>query len=127
MIKTHKDLIVWQKSMELVLLVYQLTSVFPKQETFALKSQMQRAAVSIPSNIAEGRSRGSRKDFVQFLRIAHGSGSELQTQLEIAEKLSFGRKTDYNKAQDLLNEVLRMLAGMIAKLKAPPSQLHPSS
>ena len=124
MIKTHKDLIVWRKAMDLVIAIYHLTATFPKDEIFGLISQMRRAAVSIPSNIAEGRSRGGRKDFVQFLRIAHGSAAELETQLELAQELSLGSKLDYNKARGLLDEISRMLGSMIAKLKAPPSSLQ---
>jgi len=116
MIKSHKDLIVWQKSIELVLSIYQLTKDFPKEEVYGLTSQIRRSAISIPSNIAEGRSRGTRKDFTQFLRIAFGSGAELETQLLIARKLSFGPEIDYNKVGDDLNEIMRMLNAMIHKL-----------
>jgi len=82
-LKSYKDLIVWQRSMELVIAVYFLTEKYPKSELYGLVSQMRRAAVSIPSNIAEGRRRGSKKEFRQFLIIAYSSGAELETQIEI--------------------------------------------
>ncbi len=118
MINSYKDLIVWQKAIELVVNIYKLTDTFPKQEIYSLTSQIRRASVSIPSNIAEGRHRGTRKDFVQFLRIAYGSGAELETQLVIAKKLCFGQELDYNKAESQLEEVMKMLNSMILKLKA---------
>src|SRR3989338_611280 len=119
MIKSYKDLFVWQKAIDLVIEIYRLTSYFPKTETYGLISQIRRAVVSIPSNIAEGRSRSTRKDFVQFLRIAGGSVAELETQLNIANKLSFVGLIDYNKASDELNKIMRMLNTMITKLIAP--------
>ncbi|MEK7622180.1 MAG: four helix bundle protein [Patescibacteria group bacterium] len=119
MIQSHKDLLVWQKGIDLVLVIYQLTKDFPKEEVYGLTSQIRRAAISIPSNIAEGRNRGTRKDFAQFLRIAFGSGAELETQLLIARKLSFGQEIGYNKVDDQLNEVMRMLNAMIHKLTQP--------
>ena len=91
-IKSHKDLIVWQRSLELVTAVYELTELFPKTELYGLASQMRISAVSIPSNIAEGKRRGSRKDFRHFLLNSFGSGAELETQIEIAKRLSFGGK-----------------------------------
>ena len=115
---SHKDLIVWQRSMELVVAVYELTEKFPKSEIYGIISQMRRAAVSIPSNIAEGRRRGSKKDFRQFLIIAYGSGAELETQIEIAKRLSFCEKLDYNKVDSLLVEVMKMLNKMLSSLKS---------
>ncbi len=120
MIQSHKDLIVWQKGVELVLSIYKLTKDFPKEEIYGITSQIRRAAISIPSNIAEGRSRGTRKDFGQFLRIAFGSGAELETQLLIARKLSFGPEISYNKVDNRLDEVMRMLNAMIHKLNQNP-------
>lgn len=95
--------------MDLVIAIYTLTKKFPKEELFGLTSQMRRAIVSIPSNIAEGSRRSSRKDFRNFLLIAYGSGSELETQIEIAKRLSYGVATDYNSVDVLLDEVMRML------------------
>ncbi len=117
-IKTYKDLIVWQKSMELVVVIYTLTEEFPKIEIYGLTSQMRRASISIPSNIAEGRRRGSKKDYRQFLLIAYASGAELETQVEIAKRLSFGINLDYTKVDSLLNEVMRMLNKMTNDLKS---------
>lgn len=111
---TYKDLIVWQKGIELVRQIYMLTNVFPDAEKFGLTSQMRRSAVSIPSNIAEGRQRSTRKDFVQFLRIAQGSVAELETQVIIA-KMIFP-KNNYQPIELLLNEIQKMLASMITKL-----------
>ena len=94
-IETYKDLIVWQKGMDLVVEIYRITEVFPKSELYGLVSQMRRCAISIPSNIAEGRRRGTKKDFRQFLIISFGSGSELETQIEIVKRLSFGSSIDF--------------------------------
>lgn len=113
---SHKELIVWQRSMDLVLSVYKISSLFPPDEKFGLTSQMRRAVVSIPSNIAEGRARGTRKEFVQFVRIAFGSCTELETQLLIAQKLPFKEKIDYTKTLGLLSEVSKMLRSIIFKL-----------
>ena len=115
---SYRDLIAWQKSIEVVISIYALTEQFPKSELYGLTSQMRRAAVSIPSNIAEGRRRGSRKDFRNFLLIALGSGSELETQLEITKRLPFGRQLDYQKIESLPGEVMRMLNKMISRLQA---------
>ncbi|KKU55284.1 MAG: S23 ribosomal protein family protein [Candidatus Moranbacteria bacterium GW2011_GWE2_47_10] len=109
MISSYKNLIVWQKSMELVIEVYKLTDAFPKTEMFGLVSQMRRCAVSIPSNIAEGKQRGTRKEYRQFTMIAFGSGAELETQIEISKRLGFCEKEDYIKVDELLGEILRML------------------
>ena len=114
---SYKDLIVWQRSMDLVLAVYMSTSQLPTDERFGLISQIRRAAVSIPSNIAEGRTRGSRKEFVQFVRIAFASCAELETQILIAQKLSSLGKIDYTKTLGLLTEVSKMLRSMIIKLE----------
>lgn len=117
-IQSYTDLIVWQRSMELVVAIYGLTDRFPKSEMYGLTSQMRRAAVSIPSNIAEGRRRGSQKDFRHFLLIAFGSGSELETQIEIAKRLKFGNNLDYSKVDTLLDEVMKMLNKMTSNLQA---------
>ena len=121
MINSHKDLIVWQKSIKLCKLVYKLTEKFPKEEVYGLTSQMRRSAVSIPSNIAEGRSRGTRKDFTQFLRIALGSASELETQIEIAKELSFMNNQEAVEIEDQLVEVSKMVMGLIKKLSLKPN------
>ena len=116
MIHSYKDLIVWQRAMELVTAVYELTEIFPREEMYGLTSQIRRSAVSIPSNIAEGRVRGTAKEYLQFLRIAYGSGAELETQIEIAKRLKNTKHLDYQVTDDLLLEVMKMLNSMISKL-----------
>lgn len=117
-VNSYRDLIVWQKSINLVVLIYGLTEKFPKEEIYGLTSQMRRSAVSIPSNIAEGRSRGTRKDFSQFLRIAHGSGAELETQIEISKRLPKTSNFHYQDIEFLLQEIMKMLNSFIRNLKA---------
>jgi len=116
MIYSYKQLTVWQKSIQLVTAIYKLTENFPREELYGLTSQIRRAAVAIPSNIAEGRFRGTRKDFLQFLRIAYGSGAELETQIEIAKNLTVIKSLDYSSVDALLLEVMKMLNSMIKKL-----------
>ncbi len=115
-IQSYRDLVVWQKSKELVFAVYELTEKFPKAEIYGLVSQMRRASISIPSNIAEGKCRGTRKDFRHFLLNSYGSGAELETQIEIARHLFESLKIDFQKVDSMLNEVMRMLNSMIMKL-----------
>ncbi len=118
MIHSYKDLTVWQRGVELVTATYDLTKSFPKEEAFGLTSQIRRAVVSIPTNIAEGRFRGTRKDFHQFLRIAYASGAELETELLIAENLKYADKNKLEKVRGLLLEVMKMLNAIINKLRA---------
>ena len=115
--KSHKELIVWQKSMELVEEIYALTKKFPKSEIFGLSSQMQRAAIAIPSNIAEGAKRNHKAEYIQFLSIANGSAAELETQLILAKKLFSKTGIDFEKALGLVEEVLKMLYSMISSLR----------
>jgi four helix bundle protein len=110
----YKNLIVWQKAVDLVVAVYKLTGNFPKEEIFGVVSQMRRAAISIPSNIAEGSRRKSAKDKAYFLTISFGSGSELETQVEVSRRLSFGLSSDYVKVDALIVEVMKMLNKMIS-------------
>lgn len=110
--KSYRDLIVWQKSIKLVIETYELTNRFPENERFGLISQMRRAAVSIPSNIAEA-SRRRGKDAKQLLLIAFGSGSELETQIEISRRLVETKALDYSKVDNLLEEVMKMLNKMV--------------
>src|SRR3989339_646379 len=114
--KTYQDLTVWQKSIELVISVYKLTENFPKEEIFGLTSQIRRAAVSLPSNIAEGKMRGGNIEFKRFLLIALASGAELETQLIIAKKFPKIAKLDYNEVDSLLGEIMRMLNKLISQL-----------
>lgn len=115
-LQNYKDLIVWQKSMDLVLEIYRITALYPKSELFGLVSQSRRCAVSIPSNIAEGRMRGSRKDFRQFLIIALGSAAELETQIEIVKRLKLVNESEISYASSLLVEVIKILRAIITKL-----------
>src|SRR3989344_2744548 len=119
MIQAYRDLEVWQKAMSLVVEIYKLTEQFPKEEVFGLASQMRRAGVSIPSNIAEGRYRSTRKDFAQFLSIAYGSGAELETQVELVKRLPKTNNLDYGTIDKLLTEIMKMLNVMIKHLKYP--------
>lgn len=108
-VKSYRDLIVWQKSMELVVEIYKLTTLLPKDELYGLSSQMKRAAVSIPSNIAEGFHRKHHPEQRQFYAIAYASGAELETQLELCKRLKFMNTAQTIKTESLLSEVMRML------------------
>ena len=118
--QSYRELIVWQKSIKLVKEVYQLTQSFPKEEIYGLSSQMRRAAVSIPSNIAEGYVRKHKQEYIQFLRIAFGSGAELETQFEIAKQLNYFTDKQTQKAESDLTEVMKMLNKLISTLVARP-------
>lgn len=111
-IYSYKDLIVWQKSVELAKKIYNLTRKFPKDELYNSVSQMRRAAISIPSNIAEGNGRSHGKEYGHFLSIAYGSALELETQLIITKDLDFAGKGEYDVVEGLLIEVLKMLNKM---------------
>ena len=120
MAKSFRELKVWKLSIDLTVLVYGLTAEFPKSEIYDLSSQMQRAAVSIASNIAEGSARGTRKDFRQFVSIARGSNCELQTQLLIANRLGFAEEHRIGEIEMLSHEVGQMLSGLSKYLSQPP-------
>jgi four helix bundle protein len=113
----HKKLIVWQKSMQLANCIYDVTETYPSKENFGLVNQMRRAAVSIPSNIAEGRARSSDKDFIRFLLIARGSCAELDTQILLSEARGYLTKEKRDKVCSLCVEVSRCLTGLIESLK----------
>lgn len=114
---SYKELIVWQKSMELVKMIYLTTETFPTREIYGLASQMRRAAISIPSNIAEGYGRKSQKEYTQFYSIAYGSTLELETQLLISRELNLIRNKEFTKANELITEISRMLHAMIIKFQ----------
>lgn len=114
-IKNHKDLNVWKKSMDLVTSIYKSTRTFPQEELYGLTSQMRRASVSIPSNIAEGAARNSKKEFMQFLYISLGSLSELETQLLIANNLNYLQ--DIDQITERIGIVRKLLNGLIFSLK----------
>ena len=116
-VTSYRNLTVWQKAMQLVIAIYDLTGKLPESERYGLVSQMRRASVSIPSNIAERKMRGTRKDYRHFLLDAFGSGAELETQLEIVKNLSLGRGLSYDHVDSLLAEVMRMLNALIHKLE----------
>jgi four helix bundle protein len=117
-IQTHKDLDVWKESMQLAKQMYLLTTNFPKEETYGLISQIRRSAVSIPSNIAEGAARNSNKEFIQFLYVSLGSLSELETQLLLSDELSL---IEYSKFETAIENIRRMLLGLIRYLKRKAS------
>ncbi len=113
--KPHKKLVAWQKSIDLCTEVYRVTDKFPKHELYGLSSQMRRAAVSIASNLAEGAARTSQKEFSQFVSVARGSVSELDTQLEIANRLAYVGVEDKCALDALISEIDRMLYGLWKK------------
>ncbi len=115
-IVSYKELIVWRKAIDLVKEIYLLTEKFPKDELYGLRSQMERAAVSIPSSIAEGYLRRHRKEYVQFLSIGLSSAAELETQIIICKSLSKFKHLEFGKAELLLQEVMKMLYVMIEKM-----------
>lgn len=116
-VTSYKELIVWKKAMELVRGIYAITEQFSKDEIYGLSSQMQRAAVAIPSNIAEGYLRGHRKEYVQFLSVSLASSAELETQILICKSLNKFNNLDFSKSESLLTEVMKMLFVMIRRMK----------
>ena len=116
-IKSHRDLIVWQKSMELVVAVYKATEAFPTSETYGLRSQIRRAAASIPANIAEGQGRRLGGEFLQFLGNARGSLLELDTHLEIAARLGMLSKELHSALMEQLVEVRKLLNGLMRSIR----------
>ncbi len=118
MVKSYRDLIVWQKSMQLVTQVYSKTKILPREELYGLVAQIRRSSVSIPSNIAEGYGRNSTNDYLRFLQIASGSLYELQTQLEICLNLEYLSKEDFESIDEQSREIERMLSSLIKKVGA---------
>jgi four helix bundle protein len=114
--QNYKDLVVWQKGIELAKLIYALTARFPNEEKFGLVSQMRRAAVSIPSNIAEGQARHTTGEFIQFISHAEGSVAELNTQLVLAIELKFACQNSTTATAQLLEHLRKMLNGLRRKL-----------
>lgn len=117
-IKTHKDLLVWKKSIDLVEQIYKFTKQFPKEELYGITNQMRRCAVSIPANIAEGSGRKNKAEFIQFLHIALGSASELETHLIISQRLGFLSSNSYDEIMNALNEIIKMICGLINSLNS---------
>ena len=114
--RSHKDLDVWKRSVDLVTIIYSLTKGFPKEEIYGLTNQIRRAAVSIPSNISEGAGRNHSREFIQFLFISLGSVSELETQIIISENLKYLLSEDSIKIQSELSELRKMILGLIRSL-----------
>ena len=113
----YQDLLVWQKGMALVKRIYEITRTFPNEEKFGLVSQMSRAAVSIPSNIAEGQARHTRGEFIQFISHAEGSNAELNTQLIIAIQLGYSTEQEAQEAFELMSDLRKMLNALRRKLQ----------
>ena len=122
-----RDLVVWQKAHELVLDVYALTAGFPSDERFGLRSQMQRAAVSVPANIAEGQKRGTDRGFAQFLAIAEGSLAELQYYFVLAQDLSYASPAQAQAVTAKSNDVERLLRALRASVLLRASRRGPAS
>ena len=116
-VRSYQDLVAWQKAMDLVTEIYRVSHKFPRDELFALTSQLRRAAVSVPSNIAEGQAKSSRKEFLYFLSNAKGSLSEVETQILIARNLGYTDEDDLNILLGLSAEVGRILNGLLASLR----------
>ena len=115
-LKGYKQLQIWQKAMELTVQIYRIVKLLPKEELYALSDQMRRAAVSIPSNIAEGQSRNNPKEFVHFLNIAKGSNAELFTQLLICERVGYISSENLHTAKELSDDLARMITAFIKSI-----------
>ncbi len=113
----YKQLKVWQKSMDLTIEIYSLVRLLPKEETYGLSDQMRRAVVSIPSNIAEGRGRFYDKEFLYFLSISRGSLYEIETQIEVCERLNYIDKAKTDKVRGLIIEISKMLIALVSSLE----------
>ena len=116
MVNNYKDLVVWQKAMDLVVETYKIARLLPREELYGLSDQMRRAAVSVPSNIAEGQGRNSTKEFVKYLSIARGSNAELQTQCLICQRLGYVKEEELIKVMTLSVEIAKILNTLINKL-----------
>ncbi|MGB2980361.1 MAG: four helix bundle protein [Candidatus Zixiibacteriota bacterium] len=117
MLKNYRELIVWQKSYQLCIEIYRITKDFPKEEKFGLTSQIRRAAVSVPSNIAEGYGRKTTPEYIRALYIAYGSHCELETQILLCGDLGYVKVEDMKKLQEDIGEVERMLKALIRSLE----------
>ena len=128
-VNSFQDLIVWQKAMALATDIYRVTRLLPKEELFGLTSQLRRAAVSIPSNIAEGQARNSPKEFLNFISIAKGSAAELTTQLDLCTRLGYLTNAQHAPVATLAAEVARMLNALSSRIKtklSPPPPTRPN-
>lgn len=127
MVRTFRDLVVWQKAIDLVTEIYRVTQKFPKEEMFGLISQLRRAAVSVPSNIAEGQGRLTEKEFRQFLGNARGSLSEVDTQIIIAKNLGYLEESVFKNLSAMIAEVGRVLNGLISSVISEKRTKKPSN
>jgi len=131
MLKNYKDLKVWQKAYQLCIMIYKLTKYFPKEEQYGLTSQIRRSAVSVPSNIAEGYGRKTTQEYMQSLYIAYGSHCELETQIMLSKDLGYIESDDFQKLQQDIGDVERMLKALIKSLQKkhlnPPAMRDPAS
>ncbi|MGA7525101.1 MAG: four helix bundle protein [Acidobacteriaceae bacterium] len=116
MAQSFRELVVWQRARELVALLYRLTQQFPREEIYGLTGQLRRAGVSVASNIAEGSGRGTRSDYRNFLKMARGSTLEVQTQLILARDLNFGDVSQIAEAEELAEQISKMLWAIVEKL-----------
>ncbi len=116
-VKSHRDLIAWQKAMNLTVEIYQITRQFPKEELYGLTSQIRRASASIAANIAEGQGRRTSKEFIHFLGNARGSSLELDTHLELAFRINYINQENYKNLREKLDEVGRILNGLMRSIK----------
>jgi four helix bundle protein len=119
-VQSHRELIIWQRAIQLCVAVYEVTRSFPRDEIYGLTNQLRRASVSIPSNIAEGYGRLSREQYRHFLGIAQGSNLELQTQLVIAKELGYAAESAVGKVEAVSYEVGKMLTALLKKLQPMP-------
>lgn len=125
MSESFRDLIAWQKAMDLVAEVYRSTEGFPSRERYGLTNQLRRASISVPSNIAEGRGRASRKEFIQFLAQARGSLLEVQMQLELSLRLGYLERQAFSRLDQSAAEVGRILNGLIGKIRSKVAEQKP--
>jgi len=122
-VSSYRDLIVWQKAMDMTESLYRIVKKLPKEETYALSDQMRRAAISIPSNIAEGFGRNSKKEYLQFLYIANGSVSELETQLMLCVRINYLKESEIQSILTLLSEIGKIIMTITKKLNSDTSNL----
>lgn len=123
MIKTHKDLDVWKKAVELINIIYSTSSCFPREERYGLTNQIRRASVSIPANIAEGAARRTQKEYIHFLYVALGSVSELDTLIIIAKNLNYLRENAYKTIMEYLFNIKRLLLGLIRSVSSEKQEV----
>ena len=125
--KTHKELNVWKDSIDLVVEVYRITKLFPKEELYGIVSQIRRSAVSVPANISEGSARNYTKEFIRFLRIAQASLSELETLIQISSRLNFLNEDNYQSLQGKIFKINAQLSGLIKSISQNYIDYDPST